>query len=450
MAKQKNKKQSKKSKSPPSKVDGQEELSVINRDAIVRAANALNALKDNQIDFVEEEVVEDSATEASEDMEIWSEETAVIDESEVSVEFTASEDEDIEIDEETETDTTEAAVEGTELAGFESAEIEDVEFISDDQLQSIIESVLFANDRPVSVAFFRQMFRGTNIKTMDIRTALSNMASDLAGANRGVTLEEVSSGYQLRTKLDNVKFLRGSVKARAFRLSGPALEVLSIVAYKQPVTKAQMDEIRGVESGHLLRALMEKNIVTFGERSELPGKPMFYETTRKFLEIFGLRNVRELPSLHEIDQLIPEGIGDENEKKETLSDLTEKLSETADVSYSQGEEELLKITDELSQITTSSEFFEQEKQRLKDKKEQERAQDIREAIALDEKVEDKEVRWLERYDEAQIAKAKGDAEVAFVTEEVAFVTEEVATTVASETLTEVLEETILEHEPETV
>lgn len=436
MAKKKNKNQN-----PAS----ENEISRQDREAIEKAANALNAFENNGIDFVEEDdLAEKAAAEVSdsdaisEEMEIWSEDNELLAE---------SVDEESGLESESEADSeSEMAMDGTELESFESAEIEDVEFVSEDQLQSIIESVLFANDRPVGLSFFRQLFRGTNIKTMDIRTALQKFASDLAASHRGVSLEEVSSGYQLRTKLDNAKFLRQSVKARPFKLSGPALEVLSIVAYKQPVTKAQIDEIRGVESGHLLRALMEKSIVSFGERSELPGKPMFYETTRKFLEIFGLRNVRELPSLHEIDQLIPEGIGDPAEKKETLGDLTEKLSQETEASYSQGEEELLQITDELSQIATTSEFFEQEKQRLKDKKEQERAQDIREAIALGETVDEKDVRWLERYDEAQILKAKGEAEVAFVAEENVEPTAESV----EETLTEEPLEPSSEPTPETI
>src|SRR5204863_3661148 len=110
------------------------------------------------------------------------------------------------------------------------------------------------------------------------------------------------------------------VKGRSFRLSGPALEVLSIVAYKQPVIKSEIDQIRGVESGHLVRALMEKNIVRFAGKSELPGKPMLYATTKEFLELFGLRNIRELPTLSEIDELIPEGIGElsDVESEETL------------------------------------------------------------------------------------------------------------------------------------
>jgi segregation and condensation protein B len=225
---------------------------------------------------------------------------------------------------------------------------------------------------------------------------------------------EVSGGFQLRTKPENLKYLRQSVKARPFKLSGPALEVLAIAAYKQPVTKSQIDEIRGVESGHLLRALMEKHLMTFGERSDLPGKPMFYETSRKFLEIFGLRNLNELPSVSEIDQLIPEGIG-EVEDKETLSDLTGQLSQTVGSTYSEAEDELLKITDELGQITTSSDFFEQEKQRQKEVRELERAQDIREAQVLGNAVEEKDLRWLERFDAALAAREQGMQEVDFVT-----------------------------------
>jgi len=116
--------------------------------------------------------------------------------------------------------------------------------------------------------------------------------------------------------------------------------------------------------------------------------------------------------------LIPEGIG-EPEKKETLGDLTDRLSEAPTQAYSVGEEELLDISNELNQITTTSDFFEQEKQRMRDKRDQERAQDIRERIALGEMVDQKETRWLERYDEAQIQKSKGIAEVDFVATEAA-------------------------------
>lgn len=307
-------------------------------------------------------------------------------------------------------------LENTELGAFESAQIEDIESLPNSTIRSIVESVLFTTDKPISIALIKQAFKGTNVKSKDIREALTWLADDYLNSDRGFTLDEIAGGFQLRTKPENVKYLRQSVKARPFKLSGPALEVLSIVAYKQPTTKHQIDEIRGVESGHLLRALMEKHLLTFGERSDLPGKPMFYETTRKFLEIFGLRNLQELPSLHEIDQLIPEGIGAEEAKKETLSDLTGQLSQEVASSYSVGEDELLKITDELSTITTSSDFFEQEKQRMRMKRDEERAQSIREAQIIGEAVEAKDLRWLERFEASKLAAEQGSEEVEFVTE----------------------------------
>jgi len=327
--------------------------------------------------------------------------------------------ESLEAEETEETDdtvATEAELEGTELENFESASIEDVEILTEEQTASIVESALFSTDKPISVAVMKQAFKGTNVRSKEIRAAIEMLKEQYADLKRGFTLEEVAGGFQLRTKPTNMKYLRQSVKARPFKLSGPALEVISIVAYKQPTTKAQIDEIRGVESGHLLRALMEKGLLTFGERSDLPGKPMFYETTRKFLEIFGLRNLQELPSLHEIDQLIPEGIG-EVEDKETLSDLTGQLSQAVGTTYSEGEDELLKITDELSGITTSSEFFEQEKVRQREKRDLERAQDIREALAVGEAVDEKDQRWLERYEASKLEAVAAESEVEFVTAE---------------------------------
>lgn len=293
--------------------------------------------------------------------------------------------------------------EGSELEGFEGADIAVVEFVSDDHLVSTIESLLFATDRPLSISALHQPFKGTNIKPGDVRRAVESLMADYANARRGVTLEEVSAGLQLRTKLDNMSFIKRSIKTRPFRLSQPALEVLSVIAYKQPCPKITVDEVRGVESGHLLRALMERGLVQFEGRSDLPGKPMLYSTTKKFLEIFGLRNIRELPSLHEIDELIPEGIGVE-ETKPKLSDMTESLSLAEESTYSQGEEELLKITSELEQISTQTEFFEQEKERQRRERDASRAQDIRERLVVGQSVEDKDIRWLEKY-EAQLAAA---------------------------------------------
>jgi len=296
-----------------------------------------------------------------------------------------------------------ADVEGSELEAFESAEIEEKIFIEDERAESIIESLLFASDKPVSLATLRELFKDTNIEKAHIKRILDRLAVEYAGARRGVVLEEVTGGFQLRTKVDNMSFLRRLLKGRSFKLSGPALEVLSIVAYKQPVIKSEIDEIRGVESGHLLRALMEKGLVNFEGKSDLPGRPMLYATTKKFLEIFGLRNLKELPTLSQIDELLPEGIGAEEEKKEKLSDITETMAQSVTGTYSEGEEELEKIQSELQQVDTTTAFFEEEKKRIKDEENRQRAQDLREAIAVGETVDPKDLKWLAKYEAEQAA-----------------------------------------------
>ena len=294
-------------------------------------------------------------------------------------------------------------IEGTELDQFESADIEELLFVAEEQIESILESLLFASDKPVSFSTIKELFKGTNVTKDHRKRALDRLAVEYAGSRRGVVLEDVTGGYQLRTKVDNMSFLRRLLKGRSFRLSGPALEVLSIVAYKQPVIKSEIDEIRGVESGHLLRALMEKGLVTFEGKSDLPGRPMLYSTTKKFLEIFGLRNLKELPTLSQIDELLPEGIGSEEEKKETLSDITDTMAQVVVTTYSDGEEELEKIQASLATVDTTTAFFEEEKKRIKMEENMSRAQNIREAISVGEKVEDKELKWLAKFEAEQAA-----------------------------------------------
>jgi segregation and condensation protein B len=286
----------------------------------------------------------------------------------------------------------------SELESFQSAEIEEVEELNLELTMGIVEALLFATDRPVSVMGLKAAFQGTNIRAKDIREALEKLQLEYANPLRGVTLEEVANGFQLRTKPEYMRYLKQTVKERPFKLSGQALEVLSIVAYKQPVIKSTIDEIRGVESGHLMRGLLDRGLIRFAGKSELPGRPMLYETTKKFLEVFGLRNLQELPTLNEIDQLIPEGIGLPEEKKETLSELTGQLSKEAGVTYSEGEEELQSITQELGQIATTTDFFEAEKERQKQERDNERARDIRERQLVGEEVSDSDLKWLTRFE----------------------------------------------------
>ncbi len=357
------------------------------------ATNVKNALKDIEVEasvFLSEEVESESfLPDVSDDVNAASE--AVHASAVDAAEFTA----------------VETVIEGSELDAFEAADIEQLEFVEEEQIHSIIESILFASDRPVSLASIQLVFKGTNVKKDKVRKVLDALAVSYAGGERGVVLEEITGGYQLRTKVDNMNFLTRTIKTRAFKLSGPALETLSIVAYKQPVVKMEVDQIRGVESGHLLRALMEKGLVSFESKAEhLPGKPMQYGTTRRFLEIFGLRNLKELPTLSQIDELLPEGIGDETEEIQTLSMVTESLAEnTKSMSYSEGEEELGQIENQLTAISTSSEFFAQEKIRQKQKRDEEKAQDIRDALAVGEVVSKRDINWLTKFENPEPAGA---------------------------------------------
>ncbi len=300
-------------------------------------------------------------------------------------------------------------------------------FIEEDRLKSLLESILFSSPKPMTFDAIKAVFKGTNIKSKQLRRVLEDYAGDLASQERGVYIEEIAGGYQLRTKIENAEFLKQVVKQRPFRVSGPSMEVLAIMAYKQPCIKAEVDTIRGVESGHLIRVLMDKGLLQFDGKSDLPGKPMLYKTTKKFLEVFGLRNIRELPSLEEIDQLIPEGIGGEEEEKKTLDTLTGELSLDYGARDAEAEEEYSKITGRLSEISTSSEYFEKEKERQRDQKEKDKADDIRERMIMGQDVEKNEISWLKRFEEKLLA-----AETAPVVETVAEAMTESTTEVTEE------------------
>ncbi len=327
--------------------------------------------------------------------------------------------------------------EGTELDTFEAADIEETEFIEDERVESIIESLLFSSEKAVSISTIKQIFIGTTVKTVKIKKALENLAIEYAGAKRGVSLEEVQGGYQLRTKVDNGEYLKRLHKSRPFRVSGPALETLAIVAYKQPLVKNEVDQIRGVESGHLMRALMDRRLINFVGKSDLPGKPMLYGTTKNFLQIFGLRNIGELPSLNEIDQLIPEGIGEETkEEKETLSDVSENLGLAQGHTYSESEEELSKITEKLQEIDTTTAFFEEEKKREKDRLNTEKAKEIMEAIEFGESVSSRDRNWLDRYNQTEADKLEL-AKVEAIAETTEQASEEIASAPVSDNINEI-------------
>ena len=232
--------------------------------------------------------------------------------------------------------------------------------LDDQKVLSILESILFFSDRPVTLESIQYAFEGTNVDLKKIKESLKEYSNFLLESNRGIYLEQIASGYQLRTKKENIDFLKKLKKTKAFRLTASSLEVLAIIAYEQPCIKARIDEVRSVDSGHLLRGLMDKGLVAFYGKSDLPGKPMLYKTTKKFLEVFGLKNLKQLPAMNEIDSLLPEGMLEEQNQQADqlppLADLSQDLKKKSNSfdknkeDYKETEQKLKKVTQELLKV----------------------------------------------------------------------------------------------------
>ena len=243
-----------------------------------------------------------------------------------------------------------------------SVENTDENSVSMSRIFSVMESLFFSSDKPVGLGAFKQVFQGTSLSSVgEIKKALEKLKQSYESSSRGVRLEEINGGWQLRTKVENREFLTKLMVQRPFKLSGPALEVLSIVAYRQPVIKSEVDRVRGVESGHLMRSLMEKKLISFQGKSDLPGKPLQYGTTATFLEVFGLKNLKELPSFEDMDQLLPDGMGEGEKERGNLSDISDGMFESS-VDFDLGDErELMTIGETLREVKTKPDLPEDKK-----------------------------------------------------------------------------------------
>lgn len=164
-------------------------------------------------------------------------------------------------------------------------------------MKAIVENLLLAADQPVTLEHLRQTFSDKDDKAQ-LSEVLDELTADYQSKNLQIT--EVADGYQLCTRKEYSEWVRKFLKLdKTFRLSQAALDTLSIVAYKQPLTRAEIDDIRGVDSGGSLRTLMEKKIIGPGGRKDVAGRPFMYRTTRKFLEYFGLGDLSDLPTLED-------------------------------------------------------------------------------------------------------------------------------------------------------
>jgi len=170
--------------------------------------------------------------------------------------------------------------------------------LEEERLKAILESLLFAASEPVALAQLVTVLE--TVARDDVKTALGEMAVAYAASARGIVLEEVAGGYQLRTPKEHASYVRKLLAAKPPRLSRPLLETVAIVAYRQPITRPEIEQLRGVDCGGVLDTLVERRLIKIAGRKEAPGRPIMYTTTTDFLELFGLKDLEGLPDLEEL------------------------------------------------------------------------------------------------------------------------------------------------------
>jgi len=171
------------------------------------------------------------------------------------------------------------------------------------ELRTLVEAYIFAADAPLTLDRLCLLLEKTRA---EIRPVIEHLLTEYAEAERGFYLAEVAGGYQFRTVADLAPWLRKLNKDRPFKFSHAALEALAIIAYRQPVTRAEVEYLRGVDSGGVIKSLLEKNLLRILGKKEVPGRPLMYGTSRHFLELFGLKGLQDLPTLKEFSALDPE------------------------------------------------------------------------------------------------------------------------------------------------
>ena len=175
--------------------------------------------------------------------------------------------------------------------------------MDDSEKRRIVEAVILGTPEPLSAQRIAAVV--PYAKPAKIKKLVDELNSEYIAQGRAFEIVEVAGGYQMRTLPEFANQLQQIQPQRPLRLSKAALETLAIVAYKQPVTRGDVEDVRGVDAGAVLRSLLERKLVRLAGHKEVPGRPMLYGTTRRFLEVFGLESLEDLPSLRQLEELVP-------------------------------------------------------------------------------------------------------------------------------------------------
>jgi segregation and condensation protein B len=184
-------------------------------------------------------------------------------------------------------------------------------------LKAQLEAIIYAAETPITLEHMVQLVKESvaaegaadegEVKSR-VRAALEELVANYAGPDHGVEIRQVAGGYRMSTKPEQHEMVRSFAKSLKppIRLSLPALETLAVIAYKQPATVPEINEIRGVDSGGVIATLLDRKLITTSGRKQVIGRPILYKTTKEFLMRFGLKDVNELPSMEEFEKLVAE------------------------------------------------------------------------------------------------------------------------------------------------
>jgi segregation and condensation protein B len=197
-------------------------------------------------------------------------------------------------------------------------------------LKAQLEAIIYAAETPITLEQMIQLVKETvtaagavddaEVKSR-VRSSLEELIGEYGGPGHGIEIRQVAGGYRMSTKPEQHEVVRAFAKSLKppIRLSLPALETLAVIAYKQPATVPEINEIRGVDSGGVIGTLLDRKLITTGGRKQVIGRPILYKTTKEFLMRFGLKDVNELPSMEEFEKLVAESFQAELISAETAA-----------------------------------------------------------------------------------------------------------------------------------
>jgi segregation and condensation protein B len=170
-----------------------------------------------------------------------------------------------------------------------------------EEIKSVVESLLFVAEAPLTIQRLGEVLEA--VPKEDIRSTLNELQAELEANRRGVRLVEVAGGYQLRTAKINADWVKKFLGGRPARMGRATLETLAIIAYRQPITRAEIEAIRGVDVDGVINTLLERSLIRAVARKDVPGRPFLYGTTAEFLQLFNLKDLTHLPTLKEMTEM---------------------------------------------------------------------------------------------------------------------------------------------------